>query len=41
MAQPAILASVRNAMIAKASFFIDVFPRAMDERTIRRGITVL
>jgi hypothetical protein len=36
-----MLASARNAMIARASFFIDVFPRAMDAVTIRRGILVL
>jgi hypothetical protein len=41
VAQPAILASARTAMIAKASFFIDVFPRAMDGRTIRRHPVVL
>ncbi len=37
VAQPAILARASTAMIAKASFFIGVFPRAMDARTIRKG----
>lgn len=41
VAQPAILATASTAMIARASFFIDGLPRAMDARTIGTGAPLL
>lgn len=41
VAQPAIVARASTAIIARASFFIDVLPRAKDALTIRAGAPVL